>query len=228
LNGKWNDLRRTTREGLTRDDKKDKRRNAIAKAGAELFSKKGFLDTSMEEISAAAKLSKGGIYHYFSSKTDLLYFIIDNFMEIVLKNLEEELDEADDGLEKVKKLIFRHVEIYPKHMAEAKTLFFEAKNLPPRPFKSIVSKEREYYRIAAKALTGYFGSSLEEDQVKALTFILLSMCNSIYAWYNPKGTIKPDDLSRTVFEILTGGVAGFRKEGSGIPHLQHLQDNKVL
>lgn len=204
-----------------RDDKKrlNKRKNTIAKAGAELFSRKGFLDTSMEEISAAAKLSKGGIYHYFSSKTDLLYFIIDNFMDIVLEGLEEELDAADDGLEKVKKLIFRHVELYPKHTAEAKTLFFEAKNLPPRPFKSIVNKEREYYRIAAKALSSYFGSFVENDQVTAITFIILSMCNSIYAWYNPKGTIKPEDLSRIIFKILTEGVASFRKTGCDVPSL---------
>jgi len=201
-----------------KDDKKplNKRRRVIAKAGAELFSRKGFVETSMEDISAAAKLSKGGIYHYFSSKTDLLAFILDNFMDIVLENLEAELDVIDDGLEKVRRLIFRHVELYPKHMAEARTLFFEAKNLPQRPFKNIVNKEREYYRIAAGVLSGYFGSFVDKDQVTAITFIILSMCNSIYAWYNPKSAIKPEDLSQTIFKILTEGVTGFQSKGSNL------------
>ena len=48
---------------------------AIAKVAAKLFNEEGYLETSMEDISAAAKLSKGGIYHYFSSKNEILYFI---------------------------------------------------------------------------------------------------------------------------------------------------------
>ena len=75
------------------DDKKrlNKKVGSIAKIGAELFSKKGFAETSMDDIASAAKLSKGGLYHYFSSKTELLNFILDNFMDVVLKGLQDEL-----------------------------------------------------------------------------------------------------------------------------------------
>jgi hypothetical protein len=30
--------------------------------------------------------------------------------------------------------------------------------------------------------------------------------NWIYSWYNPKGTIKPDELSQLIYEVFTGGV----------------------
>ena len=53
----------------------NRRRTAIAKIAADFFSKRGYAETSMEDIAAAAKLSKGGIYHYFPSKTEVLYFI---------------------------------------------------------------------------------------------------------------------------------------------------------
>ena len=36
---------------------------SIAKAAAKLFHENGYLETSMDDISIAAKLSKGGIYH---------------------------------------------------------------------------------------------------------------------------------------------------------------------
>ena len=45
-------------------DERNKKRTGIARAGAKLFSKKGFAETSMDDIAAAARLSKGGIYHY--------------------------------------------------------------------------------------------------------------------------------------------------------------------
>ncbi len=200
-------------EDSMNDDKKrsNKKINSIAKIGAELFSKKGFAETSMDEIASAVKLSKGGLYHYFSSKTELLNFILDSFMDIVLKDLEQELDGIDNGLEKVKRLIFRHVELYPKYVAEAKTLFHEVQNLPPKHFNKIVAKEREYHRITANVLSDYFGSSLDKNQITAITFILLGMCNSIYAWYNPKSPIGPEQLSQIIFDMLTDGVCGLQK-----------------
>ena len=190
----------------------NKKMGGIAKVGAELFSKRGFAETSMEDIAAAAKLSKGGIYHYFPSKTELLYFILDNFMNNVLENLQEELDSLDDKLEKVRRLIFRHVELYPKKMAEAKTLFHEVQNLPPKSFRKIVAREREYYHIAAQVLSEYFGASVNKSQVTAMTFILLGMCNSIYAWYNPRSSIHPDQLSKIIFSVVIDGVRGFGKK----------------
>lgn len=189
-----------------------KKINNILKIGAELFSKNGYAETSMDDIAAAVKLSKGGLYHYFKSKTELLYHIVDNFMDIVLKDLQEELNKTDNKFERVKRLISRHVELYPKRIAEARTLFHDAHNLPPRLFSKIVAKEREYDRITADVLSDYFGTSLNKDQITAITFILLGMCNSIYSWYNPQSPISPEQLSDIIFNILTEGVCGLQQK----------------
>ena len=195
------------------DEKKtvSKKKAAIAKIAAESFSKKGYAETSMEDIAAAAKLSKGGIYHYFSSKTDVLYFITENFMDLVLNGLEEELKGVSDGLEKVKLVIKRHVELYPKHIAEAKTLINAVHNLPRKSFNNIVKKEREYFRIVNEALAGYLGTSVDKNEAGAITFILLGMCNSIYAWYDPHSAVRPNQLSQMMFDLLIDGIRGIAK-----------------
>lgn len=192
------------------DEKKptNKKKVSIAKIAAEFFSKKGYAETSMEDIAAAAKLSKGGIYHYFGSKTDVLYFITENFMDLVLRGLEEELNGISDGLEKVKWVIRRHVELYPKHTAEAKTLINAVHNLPRKSFKSIVAKERDYFRIVNEALSGYLGVSAGKNEAIAMTFILLGMCNSIYAWYDPHSAVRPNQLSKMMFDLLIDGIRG--------------------
>jgi TetR/AcrR family transcriptional regulator, cholesterol catabolism regulator len=200
-------------KNIMKDDK-NKRKNNIAKIGAKLFSKKGFAETSMDDIAAAAKLSKGGIYHYFSSKTEVLYFILDNFMDIVLKDVPDHLVGIDNSLEKVRELIFQHIDHYPKYFAESKTLFHEVQNLPPKYYKKIVAKEREYNRIAYNVLAEYFGPSMKKNQVTAVTFILLGMCNSIYA-YNPENPVSPKQMSQMIFDILVDGVCGIQKKNSG-------------
>ncbi len=62
----------------------DKRVRAVTQAASELFSTQGFLETSMDDIARAAHLSKGGMYHYFKSKTEILFAILSDFMDQVL------------------------------------------------------------------------------------------------------------------------------------------------
>lgn len=190
---------------------KNKKKNSIAKIGARLFSKKGFAETSMDDIASAARLSKGGIYHYFSSKAEVLYFVLDNFMDLVIKEIQEELDKNDNKLQRVRGLIFQHIDQYPKYLDEAKILFHEVQNLPPKYYKKIIEKERKYNHITHNVLAEYFGPSMKKNQVTAMTFILLGMCNSIYA-YNPENPVSPKKMSQMIYDILIDGVCGIQKK----------------
>jgi AcrR family transcriptional regulator len=77
-------------------EKKFEEKCAVGRAAAKLFDEKGCLETSLKDISAEAKLSEGGIYHYFSSKHEILYFVLDKYMDKLLSGLEEELQEISD------------------------------------------------------------------------------------------------------------------------------------
>ena len=54
-----------------REINKQRRRAAILSAAQELFSERGFEETTVQEISAKAGLSKGTVYLYFKSKEEL-------------------------------------------------------------------------------------------------------------------------------------------------------------
>ena len=58
-----------------------KSRQNIEQAALELFAHKGFHNTSISQISKAAKVSKGLLYNYYDSKEDLLHAIIDRAMD---------------------------------------------------------------------------------------------------------------------------------------------------
>ena len=51
----------------------DRRKQAIVETAASLFAKRGFLGTSVADIAQACRTSKALVYHYFSSKEDVLY-----------------------------------------------------------------------------------------------------------------------------------------------------------
>ena len=188
---------------------------SIAKAAAKLFNEKGYLETSMNDISTATKLSKGGIYHYFSSKNEILYFISTNFMGLLLKDLKQELERIEDNFEKIQFIISRHIGFYTKYIAEAKTTIHEGHLLPPEYFKIIADQERDYHQIVRSVLSDFFGGRISKDQLKVLTFILFGTCNGIYFWYDPKGSMTPEELSEIISDILCRGLLGFEVKEKG-------------
>lgn len=67
-----------------REQKKSERRERIFSAAVDLFNKKGFSNTSMQDIAEKASLAVGTLYNYFPSKNDLLLDIMQEEMEITI------------------------------------------------------------------------------------------------------------------------------------------------
>ncbi len=187
------------------------RKIRIGKVAAKLFSENGYLDTSMNEIASAARMSKGGIFHYFSTKDEILCFILNNYMDLVLEGLEEDLKKIGDNSSRLRFFISRHIELYEKNTAESRTLLHEAHNLPPRHFKILAEKEKKYFGTVANLLSDYLGSPIPKDRLTAMAFTLFGMCNWIYQWYNPKGTLSPKELSEMIFSIFSAGVTNYQQ-----------------
>ena len=122
----------------------------IGRAAAKLFNEKGYLETSIADIASAVTMSKGGIFHYFPTKNEILYFILSNYMDLVVEGLEEELKKIDNGFSRIQFIISRHIELYNKNTAEAKGLLHEAHNLPAKHFKIVAEKEKRYFQIVAR------------------------------------------------------------------------------
>jgi AcrR family transcriptional regulator len=186
--------------------KTDSKMNVIASAAARLYSTKGYRETSMEDVAVSAKLSKGGMYHYFSSKEDILYFILSNFMDSLLEGFEQDLENIRDPEDKIRYIIRHHVEAYVAHMYSAKVLLNEAYNLSALRISRIKSKEKQYFSTIAEVLSLYVGHRLNKDILTVVTFNLLGMCNWIYSWYNPKGAINSEQLSQVIFKNFTRGL----------------------
>jgi len=67
-----------------REKKKSARKDRIFSAAVALFNKKGFSNTSMQDIAAKAELAVGTLYNYFPSKNDLLLDIMQDEMEFAI------------------------------------------------------------------------------------------------------------------------------------------------
>jgi AcrR family transcriptional regulator len=77
---------------------RDARREAILATATRVFSEKGFAQTKISEIAAAAGLSHGLVYHYFDSKDAILAAIADEMLEHVSEDLAVSKERAIDRI----------------------------------------------------------------------------------------------------------------------------------
>ena len=89
---------------VTEEYKKEVR-DRILTAAEGLFSSKGYYDTSMDEIVAESRLSKGAIYGYFKSKEDLFVSLQDKRLEESITVLTSTFAPGDSARTKLVKVI---------------------------------------------------------------------------------------------------------------------------
>lgn len=87
----------------------DDRRLEIIRAARELFQTKDYSKTTMQDIMVKLNIAKGTIYHYFSSKEELLEAVVEDLVDQELKRKEELLNSDKvknlPALEKLKMII---------------------------------------------------------------------------------------------------------------------------
>ena len=186
--------------------KRPERPLAIVQVASRLFSEKGYLETTMGDIVATGEVSKGAIYHYFGSKEDILFTILDDYLDLVLDGLEEEIASAPTSEAKIRRVIRRHVDLYASHIHESKVLLKEAGALPPAKLQPILDKERRYYEILSGMLQAYLGPGFDPRKLAPTTFILFGMMNWVFSWYDPAKEVKPAELADLISRIFTSGA----------------------
>src|SRR3981189_2215812 len=93
----------TLQPGL-RQRKKERTREAIARAAHELFAERGYHATTLPDIAEAADVSTRTIFSYFPSKEDILFSEF-SVMKDALRQALVERPEGEDALETVRRFI---------------------------------------------------------------------------------------------------------------------------
>lgn len=71
-------------------------RAAVVEAAAELFARQGYAKTSLEEVAAAARVSKGTVYGHFDGKEQLFRAALEDQERQVIERLATVFAEHDD------------------------------------------------------------------------------------------------------------------------------------
>lgn len=88
------------------------RRHIIEKAAA-LFNQHGYEGTALSDLMEATDLRKGGIYRHFDSKEELAEEAFEHAWSVAWRTRLEGLDEIENSVDRLKKLVKNFVEVRP-------------------------------------------------------------------------------------------------------------------
>ena len=196
-------------------------RQEILRTAARLFQQQGYDATSMNDVAAALKLSKGGLYHHFESKDEILFHIMSHAMQITedrVINVVRRLDTAradasgvDITEERLRTLIRLHIEVVlSPEDREITVMLHENHPLPPVLRRKINARKKDYVHFVENLIADVQRKRSSRSTVtpRAAAFALVGMINWIYQWYKPDGPLTGNALVQQYTDIFFHGAVG--------------------
>jgi TetR/AcrR family transcriptional regulator, cholesterol catabolism regulator len=190
-------------------------RQEILRTAARLFQQQGYDATSMNDVAAALKLSKGGLYHHFQSKDEILFHIMSHAMDITEERVINAVRRIENPEERLRTLIRLHIGVVlSEEDREITVMLHENHPLPPALRRKINGRKKDYVHFVENLIAEVqreaqrqHGSSSTVTP-RAAAFALLGMINWIYQWYKPEGSLTGDAIARQFTEIFYQGAVG--------------------
>ena len=184
------------------------RKQTIIDTAAELFHKKGYSSTSLDDVAKALGISKPALYHYVKNKNELLTIIYTQTFENIFMDTYEisNMDLLPD--EKLRRIIrHRITNIIMKDLYMFSVFFSEENRLPKRDFNKIREEKRRYTGIIEKILEEGMSQGLfVKTDPRLQAYAIIGMCNWIYKWYKVGETrFSPEQISDYFIQLLEGG-----------------------
>jgi AcrR family transcriptional regulator len=108
----------------------DERRQEIVRTAADLFDRAGYSSTTMEDIAHAVGIAKPTLYHYFKSKDEILFWIHEEFIDLLINRHEQRLQALLDPNQLLLEVMADILELMETHRGHVRVFFEHHRELP--------------------------------------------------------------------------------------------------
>jgi AcrR family transcriptional regulator len=171
--------RSTARRSLVTRDLLDK--------ATRLFAERGYEATTLQDVAEAVGVSRTALYHYVSSKEELLAMLVEQIgLELAdsLTALRARTDISAEG--KLRELTGMLVRQRAESPSQFRVLD-QSESLVPEPLRT---RHRQARRVVLAEVSGVIEDGIAAGDFKSLdprvaAFTVLGMCNWVAWWYHP-------------------------------------------
>ena len=188
------------------DNYESKQRSILASAAA-VIAEAGMENASMSQIAERGNVSKALLYHYYPSKSALIFDIVHTH----LSELAEALDSADKPEEDPEKrlglLILQVLNNYENSDDQHKVQLNCVGTLTDEQIETVREVERNITHRFSEILL-LINPDLENGRAYLMptTMSLFGILNWVYLWFRDGGSISREEYARLVTSLMLNGM----------------------
>jgi AcrR family transcriptional regulator len=190
-----------TSGAAARQSKGARTREAIMTAAAELFRDRGFRETSLSDIGAAAGVSGPAIYRYFKSKGELLSVLIEEAAIVWRGTVDEVLNEDRPPQDTLERLIDAAITLQLRNGNLRDVFNKEYRSLDDDARRRVARIERvrmaEWVHLLSEVRPG-----LSDQEARAAVTMVDGMLRSITSL----GDMDQEQLATVMKDMVLGGL----------------------
>lgn len=190
-----NETKTSSQANKSTSGKFSRRKMVIIDSAAHCFMERGYHATRIDDVAKRLQSTKGRIYHYYSSKTDLFFDVHRVGMNYLFEALEPALSCDGNGAVKLEAMLFAHANAMLKYHTYENVV---AQGVQVHRFKSTTLDQRETMQelidsrdefealFKAQIKKGIEDGSLKQSSVSVTAKILLGGLQWSIFWYRPR------------------------------------------
>jgi len=192
--------------GRKQDD--GERYRAILETAARLICERGYEGTSMQEIAAACRMTKAGLYHHVQNKEQLLFDIMSYGMSAFEQDVLDKVQVLADPVERLRECMRLNIHLVTGGCSkEVIIILHEHATLTGEARSFIDQRKKRYVRFLEDA----FAEAVRTGRIRAVqptvaAFSFLGMVLWIYKWFQPDGRLSATQVADEMVDLLFTGL----------------------
>ena len=172
----------------------------IYTVATELFSTKGYGSTSLQDIADAMGLSRPALYHYVSSKEEILAKLVEEFAESKASELNAVISNPElRAAEKLSRVVTQTVRGVAEHPQRFRLLDRCENELPQEIMtKHLVAKRAVRDAFVSVLTEGVSAGQFRSVDPSTAAFALIGMCTWVAWWFTPEGQADVENVVRSI------------------------------
>ena len=168
--------------------------NEIVDAAATLFHQKGFVATSLEDIAGEVGMYKGSLYHYITSKEDLLTAVVREPADQILADVRDLAGQDVSSSEKVRRLTRSLLRVLEEEPHDARCTSTRS------PVVTVRTSGRRWTASTCKpssasSRTASGAASSPVCSTRTTTLALIGSLHWLTRWYQPGGELTGAEIA---------------------------------
>jgi AcrR family transcriptional regulator len=195
----------------TQEEQYQLKRRALIREAGKAFSRKGFHNTSMDDVAKVLNVTKPALYYYIKTKQEILYECHAYALDLGEQAKNYAFAASESPLQRLYLLLTRYIELLTGSFGSYAALLEPISSLTPEDREVIRARLREFDKVFVSLIEGASArGEIAPCDPKLMTAFFMGAINNISRWFSPNGRLTGAEISEVFGRFIMTGLVGDR------------------